>query len=201
MFHYLRGRAVPWNRKRVYRIYTQLNLNIRRKPKKRLPTRTKEGLYRPELPNQVWSMDFMVDRLSNGRSFRTLNILDDFNREIVHIVVDTSIGSARIARELSQMLEWRGKPSTIRVDNGPEFLALRPWCESNGITLKFIQPAKPNQNACIERFNRTYREEVLGAYLFEDLHRVRRETEKLFGRTTTFALMTAWITRRRGRSC
>ena len=123
-------------------------------------------------------MDFMFDRLTNGRSFRTLNILDDFNREIVNIIVDTSISSPRVARELSQMFEWRGKPGTIRVDNGPEFLALKPWCESNGIQLKFIQPAKPNQNAYIERFNRTYRDEVLGAYLFDDLHQVRLETEK-----------------------
>ena len=178
MFHYLRGQAMPWNHKRVYRVYTQLNLNIRRKSKKRLPSRTKEPLYQPELPNRVWSMDFMFDRLTNGRSFRTLNILDDFNREVVNIVVDTSISSPRVARELGQMFEWRGKPATIRVDNGPEFLALKPWCESNGIELKFIQPAKPNQNAYIERFNRTYRDEVLGAYLFDDLHQVRMETEK-----------------------
>ena len=124
MFHYLRGRAVPWNHKRVYRIYTQLNLNIRRKPKKRLPTRTREALYRPELPNQVWSMDFTVDRLIDGRSFRTLNILDDFNRQIVHIVVDTSIGSARVARELSQMLEWSGAASQARSEwiTGRSFL-------------------------------------------------------------------------------
>lgn len=178
MFHYLRGQAMPWNHKRVYRVYTQLNLNIRRKPKKRLPSRTKESLYQPELPNRVWSMDFMFDRLTNGRSFRTLNILDDFNREVVNIVVDTSISSPRVARELSQTFEWRGKPGTIRVDNGPEFLALKPWCESNGIELKFIQPAKPNQNAYIERFNRTYRDDVLSAYLFEDLNQVRLETEK-----------------------
>lgn len=93
MFHYLRGQAMPWNHKRVYRVYTQLNLNIRRKPKKRLPSRIKEPLYQPELPNSVWSMDFMFDRLTNGRSFRTLNILDDFNREVVNIVVDTSISN------------------------------------------------------------------------------------------------------------
>lgn len=178
MFYFLRGQAMPWNHKRVYRIYTQLNLNIRRKPKKRLPARIREPLHQPDLPNRTWSMDFMFDRLTNGRSFRTLNILDDFNREIVNIVVDTSISSARVARELSQTFEWRGKPNTIRVDNGPEFLALKPWCESNGIELKFIQPAKPNQNAYVERFNRTYRDEVLGAYLFDDLHQVRTETEK-----------------------
>ena len=165
----LRGRAMPWNHKRVYRIYTQLNLNIRRKPKKRLPARIREPLHQPDLPNRTWSMDFMFDRLTNGRSFWILNILDDFNREIVNIVVNTSISSARVVRELSQTFEMARRPNTIRVDNGPEFLALKPWCESNGIEFKFIQPAKLNQNAYAERFNRTYRDEVLGAYLFEDL--------------------------------
>lgn len=178
MYHYMRGQAMPWNHKRLYRIYTQLNLNIRRKPKKRLPSRTKESLFQPQIPNTVWSMDFMFDRLINGRSFRTLNILDDFNREVVNIIVDTSISSHRVIRELTQIFEWRGKPKTIRVDNGPEFLALKTWCDSNGIELKFIQPGKPNQNAYIERFNRTYRGDVLGAYLFEDLYQVRYETEK-----------------------
>lgn len=182
MFHYIRGQALPWNHKRVYRVYTQLNLNIRRKPKKRLPSRTKESLFQPELPNSVWSMDFMHDRLISGRSFRTLNIVDDFNREIVNIVVDTSISAQRVARELTQLFEWRGKPKMIRVDNGPEFLALADWCKNNGVELKFIQPAKPNQNAYIERFNRTYRDEVLGAYLFEDLHQVRFETERFIWR-------------------
>ena len=178
MYHYIRGQAMPWNHKRVYRIYTQLNLNIRRKPKKRLPSRTRESLFQPELPNSVWSMDFMYDRLNNGRSFRRLNIPGDFNRDIVNIVVDTSISPPRVAREFTPLFEWRGKPKMIRVDNGPEFLALAEWCKSNGVELKFIQPAKPNQNAYIERFNRTYRDEVLGAYLFEDLHQVRFETER-----------------------
>jgi putative transposase len=178
MYHYIRGQAHPWNHKRIYRIYTELCLNIRRKPKKRLPTRVKEPLTLPGLPNTVWSMDFMHDRLMNGRSFRTLNILDDFNREVINIVVDTSISSQRVARELSQIFEWRGKPKTIRVDNGPEFLALSEWCKDQGVELKFIQPAKPNQNAFIERFNRTFRDDVLGQYLFEDLEQVRDQTIK-----------------------
>jgi len=115
-------------------------------------------------------MDFMYDRLMNGRPFRTLNILDDFNREALNIVIDTSISSQRVARELDRLFEWRGKPQTIRVDNGPEFLALEEYCKDNGVELRFIQPAKPNQNAFIERFNRTFRDDVLGQYLFEDLN-------------------------------
>lgn len=97
----------------------------------------------------------MFDRLTNGRTFRTLNILDDFNHEIVNIVLDTSISSDRVAREVCQMFEWRGKPGTIRLDNGPEFLALKHWCETNDIELKFIQPVQRNQNVYIGRFNRT----------------------------------------------
>lgn len=178
MYYYIRNQALVWNHKRVYRIYTQLNLNIRRKPKKRLPTRIREPLFQPDDPNMIWSMDFMFDRLTNGRSFRTLNILDDFNREVINIVIDTSICSKRTARELSQIFEWRGKPKIIRTDNGPEFLALAEWCKEQEIELRFIQPGKPNQNAYIERFNRTYRDDVLGAYLFENLHQVREETEK-----------------------
>jgi putative transposase len=91
MYHFIRGQVHPWNHKRIYRIYTELCLNIRRKPKKRLRTRVKEPLTLPGLPNTVWSMDFMHDPLMNGRSFRTLNILDDFNREVINIAVDTSI--------------------------------------------------------------------------------------------------------------
>jgi putative transposase len=125
MYRFIRGQARPWNHKRVYRIYTEMNLNIRRKSKRRLPARTKEALTLPDSPNMVWSMDFMFDRLMSGRPFRTLNILDDYNREVLNIAIDTSISSQRVARELEQLIEYRGKPQMIRVDNGPEFLALR----------------------------------------------------------------------------
>lgn len=176
MYRFIRGQALRWNHKRVYRIYTQMHLNLRRKSKRRLPARTKASLTLPVQPNGVWSMDFMYDRLMNGRSFRTLNILDDFNREALNIVIDTSISSQRVARELDRLFEWRGKPQTIRVDNGPEFLALEEYCKGNGVELRFIQPAKPNQNAFIERFNRTFRDDVLGQYLFEDLDQVKELT-------------------------
>lgn len=175
MYRYIRGQSKHlWNSKRVYRIYTELGLNLRRKCKKRLPIRERVPLALPGSANKVWSMDFMYDRLMNGRSFRTLNIVDDYNREVLTIVIDTSLSSRRVARELSQLFEWRGKPSTIRVDNGPEFLALQEWCKDEGVELRFIQPAKPNQNAFIERFNRTFREDVLSQYLFEDLDQVRQ---------------------------
>lgn len=178
MYRFIRAQAYHWNHKRVYRIYTQMHLNLRRKIKRRLPARTKAALTLPIQPNGVWSMDFMYDRLMSGRPFRTLNILDDFNREALNIVIDTSISSQRVIRELAQVFEWRGKPQTIRVDNGPEFLALEDWCKEQKIELRFIQPGKPNQNAFIERFNRTFRDDVLAQYLFEDLEQVKDLTGK-----------------------
>ncbi len=122
-------------------------------------------------PNITWSMDFMHDTLINGRKIRTLNIIDDYNREVLNITIDTSLNSKRVIRELEQLVSWRGIPDRIRVNNGPEFISerLSEWCNhpERNIDLKFIQKGKPSQNGYIERFNRSYREEVLSAYLFE----------------------------------
>ena len=130
------------------------------------------------VPNAEWSMDFMSDVLYGGRRFRTLNILDEGVREVLDIVIDTSIPGGRVVRTLDRLVEWRGKPTAIRVDNGPEYLSVifADWCRERGIVLRYIQPGKPNQNAYIERFNRTYRHEVLDAYVFESLRQVRRIT-------------------------
>jgi len=180
MYRWLRKQGLKWNHKRVYRIYISMKLNIKRKCKRRVPAREKQSLTLPTAPNKVWSMDFMQDRLLNGSPFRVLNIIDDYNREVLNVTSDRSISSQRVIRELSRLIEWRGKPQHIRVDNGPEFLAhsIELWCAEQGITLKFIQPGKPNQNAFVERFNRTYREDVLDQYLFEDLEQVREFSSK-----------------------
>jgi putative transposase len=175
MYRWIRKQGWSWNHKRVYRVYTTMKLNIRRKCKRRVPGRIKQALTLPIAPNIIWSMDFMQDRLMNGAAFRVLNIIDDYNREVLTITSDRSISSGRVIRELDKLLEWRGKPEQIRVDNGPEFLAhsMELWCEEHGIILKFIQPGKPSQNAYVERFNRTYRQEVLNQYLFEDINQVK----------------------------
>jgi putative transposase len=182
MYHHLRNEGKIWNHKRVYRVYLSLNMNLRRKHKKRLPSRIKEPLVLPIGPNITWSMDFMYDTLINGCKFRTLNIIDDFNREALLIAIDTSINSKRVIRELEQLTAWRGIPDKIRVDNGPEFIAtaLEQWCkdEKRNIDLHFIQKGKPSQNGYIERFNRSYREEVLSAYLFESIDQVKELTEQ-----------------------
>lgn len=172
MYYRLRQLNHFWNHKKVYRVYTEMKLNLRRKYKKRLPARVQEPLVQPIMPNVTWSMDFMHDTLDNGVKFRTFNVIDDFNRECLTIAIGTSITSRRVIRELNKLLEWRGKPSCIRVDNGPEFIAaaMDQWAKANDIELKFIPKGKPHKNGYVERFNRSYREEVLDNYLFDTVN-------------------------------
>ena len=155
-------------------------LHLKRKPKKRLPARPAQTLVVPGQANQTWSLDFMSDALSNGRAFRTLNVIDDFNREALWIEVDTSLPAERVVRVLETLLLERTAPRSIRMDNGPELISQRlaSWAKEKHIELLHIQPGKPAQNAYIERFNRTYREDVLDAYLFDDLEEVRNITER-----------------------
>lgn len=138
---------------------------------KRLRRDKPEPLAVPESSNECWSMDFMHDQLSDGRSVRLLNVIDDFNREALAIEVDFSLPASRVVRTLEQLIEWKGKPAAIRCDNGPEYTGriLMSWAAQQNITLRFIQPGKPQQNAYIERYNRTVRYDWLGQYLFSTL--------------------------------
>lgn len=173
---YLRNvKGFRWNHKRVYRIYRELELNLRIKPKKRLIRETPQPLVVPEQINKVWSMDFMHDQLTDGRSFRLLNVIDDFNREGLAIEVDFSLPALRVIRSLEQIIEWRGKPEAIRCDNGPEYISsvLQDWAAQRGIRLAYIQPGNPQQNAYIERYNRTVRYDWLAQYLFDSIHDVQ----------------------------
>ena len=179
IFQKIRKSGNSWNHKRVHRIYCQLGLNLKRKGKQRLPSRNPMPLSIPGQMNQSWSVDFMSDSLVDGRTFRTFNVLDDFNRQVLGIEVDTNLPAARINRVLDQIASWRGYPKQIRMDNGPEFisLAMAEWTESHRIHLEFIKPGKPTQNSFVERFNRTFREEILNYYIFKDLKEVRELTE------------------------
>ena len=174
----LKRQGYPWNHKRIYRVYKRMNLHLRRPAKRRLPTRLRVPLYVPQLPDVVWSADFMSDALACGRQFRTFNVLDDFNREILHIEIDTSITSQRLVRIFEKLREQHGLPQVLRTDNGPEFLGeiFTSWAKEAGMAIQYIQPGKPNQNAYVERFNRTYREELLDQYLFARLEDVREAT-------------------------
>ena len=183
MFDWIRHRRhprKPWNHKRVYRVYKELALNLRIKPKRRLPSRDPVPLTESQQPNDCWSLDFMSDSLTDGRSYRTLNVIDDFNREGLAIEVDHSLPSERVVRVLDQIAEERGFPRKLRSDNGPELVGrtLVAWAQKNQVQLTPIQPGKPTQNAYIERFNRTYRQEVLDLYAFSDLDEVRDESTR-----------------------
>ena len=164
-----------WNHKRIYRVYTEMKLNIRRRAKKRLPDRVKQPLIKAAAPNETWSIDFMSDSLVDGRKFRLLNVIDDFNRESLAIEVDTSLPALRVIRVLDTLIKQKRKPDVIRSDNGPEFIShrLQEWCEDNNIKMQYIQPGRPMQNAYIERKNGSIRRELLNAYLFYSLAEVR----------------------------
>lgn len=140
-FLYLRNvQGYCWNHKLVYRIYRELELNLRIKPRRRIKRDKPDALSVPTSINQVWSMDFMSDSLNDGRSLQTFNVIDDYNRECLTIDVDLSLPSLRVIRALEQVIEWRGKPAAIRCDNGPEYIssALTTWATQHQITLLYI---------------------------------------------------------------
>ncbi len=180
-FLYLRNiKNFSWNHKRIYRIYCELELNLRIKPKKRLKREKPEPLSQPIAINECWSMDFMHDQLSDGRSYRAFNVIDDFNREGLCIEIDFSLPSERVIRSLEQVIEWRGKPKSIRCDNGPEYISEKiiAWAEKKNINLMHIQPGKPQQNAYVERYNRTVRYDWMTQYLFESIEEVQSYATK-----------------------
>lgn len=179
IYYRIRRKGFVWNHKRVYRVYTALYLNIRRRHKKRLPTREKQALFQPKTINEVWSVDFMSDSLWDGRKFRLLNIVDDYNRQVLALEADVSLPALRVIRVLEYLKEFRGLPKMIRVDNGPEFIShhLDEWCRRHQISLSFIQPGKPMQNGYVERCNGSVRKELLNANVFYSISEVREKIE------------------------
>jgi len=179
-FDLLRLAGYRWNHKRVYRIYCDLALNLRIKPKKRLAPRTKKTLKVPTTLNNCRSLDYMSDVLLNGLRFRTANVIDDANREALGIEVSRSLPANKITAWLDRLAARSGYPRAIRVDNGPENISKHfvNWAGSHYINIVYIQPGKPAQNAYIERFNRTYREDILDMYLFESIEHVKQLTKE-----------------------
>lgn len=167
------------NHKRVYRLYGQEGLQVRRRKRKRIGAVERQALAIPTRQNERWSMDFVADALTDGRRFRSLNIVDDFNRECLVAQVDTSITGARVVRVLEQLGERRGLPQVLMTDNGPEFAgqALDVWAYEQGVKLHFIEPGKPVQNALIESFNGKMRDECLNEHWFGTLGEARQTIE------------------------
>jgi putative transposase len=174
----LEKNGVTANHKRLFRVYQEAGLGVRRREKKRLE-RGRAGMPLLSRPNQEWSLDFVSDALANGRAIRALTVLDDFTRESPAIEVDSSIAAARITRVLDSVIDERGVPESIRTDNGPEFTSrcFVAWTENRKIRLIYIQPGKPMQNSFIESFNGRFRDECLNANWFENLADARRKIE------------------------
>lgn len=168
-----RGQAV--NVKRVYRLYAEEGLAVRRRRRKRL-VRERVAELRLSRANQEWAMDFIVDGLANGRMVRILSVVDAFTRECLALEADTSLGSGRVTRALDRLIEERGQPENVRSDNGPEFTSRRMlgWAEERKINLVHIQPGRPMQNGHVESFHGRLRDECLNASWFRTLNDVRR---------------------------
>jgi putative transposase len=171
----LRREGFAYNRKRIYRLYREESLQVRRKRRKQVAAAPRRSIPVPDAPNRRWSMDFMSDTLLGGQRFRVLNIVDDCTRQSVANEVDTSLTGSRVAQVLDSAVALFGKPEVIVVDNGPEFTsrALDAWAYTNGVTIHFIQPGKPVQNAFVESFNGKLRDECLNMHLFATLHEAR----------------------------
>jgi len=164
-----------WNHKRVHRVYCELGLNIRVKPRKRIPKGEAKILMQPIEANVCWSMDFMSDALYDGRRFRTFNVIDDYNREALLVEPSYSLPANKVIYLLDVIASLRGYPEMIRVDNGTEFTStcFKDWALKHDVLINYIQPGKPAQNGFIERFNRTFREDVLDMNLFSHLQEIR----------------------------
>jgi putative transposase len=159
------------NHKRVYRLYCAEGLSVRGRRRKRVRHTNHPQLPIPTRAGQHWAMDFTHDTLASGRSFRTLNLIDRFTRECLAIEVDSSLPAARVVRVLSRVIGLRGKPESIRIDNGPEFAGqvLNAWAYQHQVELDFTTPGKPTENGHIESFNGKFRDECLSQHCFVSL--------------------------------
>lgn len=172
----LKAEGLVDNKKRTYRLYTELGLQVRTKQRKKL-IRPRIPISLPNGINERWSMDFVSDQLASGKRFRVLNVVDDYSRECIGQLADVSLSGEQVSRFLKQLIAQRQRPQSIVCDNGPEFTskAMFFWSKSQDVKLSFIQPGKPTQNAFVESFNGKFRDACLNQHWFRDLHEARQE--------------------------
>ena len=171
--------GIAMNHKRLFRLYRQEKLGVRKRGGRKRALGTRSPMALPEAPNQRWSLDFVSDALNNGRRFRVLAVVDDFTRECLALVPDTSLSGLRVGRELDRITELRGRPAMIVSDNGTELTshAILHWQEDRGVLWHYIAPGKPQQNGFVESFNGRFRDECLNEHLFRSLASARRIIE------------------------
>ncbi len=175
----LRREGVVLNHKKLYRLYREERLMVRKRGGRKRALGTRAPMAIPQGPNQRWSLDFVSDALASSRKFRVLTVVDDFSRECLALVVDNSLSGVRVARELDQVIEMRGTPCMVVSDNGTELTsrAILAWQEERGVEWHYIAPGKPTQNGFIESFNGRLRDECLNEHLFASLPEARRIIE------------------------
>jgi len=172
----LRREGIELNHKKLFRLYREERLTVRRRGGRKRALGTRAPMTLPQGPNQRWSLDFVADQLADGRRFRILVVVDDFTRECLALVVDTSLSGVRVARELDALIITRARPLMIVSDNGTELTsrAILQWQEDHGVEWHYIAPGKPMQNGFVESLNGRFRDECLNEHLFRSLLAARR---------------------------
>lgn len=176
----LRKQGDRINHKKLFRLYREMGLKVRKRGSRKRALGIRVIERKASRMNEIWSLDFMSDRLADGRKIRLLNIVDEFTRESLSIVVDTSLSGLRVARELDHIIREKGKPNQIISDNGTEFTskAILKWSQENFIDWRYIEPGKPMQNGTVESFNGKVRDEFLNQHWFISLNEARELAEK-----------------------
>ena len=171
----LQRQGIVMNQKKLRRLYREERLQVRRRGGRKRALGTRRPMVLPVSSNERWSLDFVSDAFTDGRRFRVLCIVDDFTRECLGLIADTSLSGARVVRELDAIMARRGKPHTIVSDNGTELtsMAVLKWCQESGVEWHYIAPGKPSQNAFVESFNGRFRDEFLNDTLFAALSDAR----------------------------
>jgi len=175
----MRKNGLKINHKRLFRLYKEMGLGVRKRGSRKRAIGPRLIRVKARRMNQIWSLDFMCDRLIDGRKIRLLNIIDEFTRESLKMVIDTSLSGARVVRELDELIKVRGKPEQIISDNGTEFtsVAILKWSEEEAIGWHYIQPGKPMQNGAVESFNGKVRDEFLNQHLFLSIKEAKELAE------------------------